>query len=128
MAELGPECAPEVTVYPLPSHGPLHAAFLAAFASLARAFSEDLSALGVPLHTFQDLEAELSSLPGRYARAAGGGLWLALAPMICNGAYDDRFAGWPDPYVVHMACLGPHAVLGGVVLVFAVLLFFKPAE
>ncbi len=103
-------------MYPLPAHGPLHASFLSAFASLARAFCEDLAALGVPLQSFQDLEAELAGLPGKYANAAGGGLWLALAPMVSNGKEDVRFAGWPAPYVVHMACLGPHAVLGGVAL------------
>jgi GNAT superfamily N-acetyltransferase len=45
---------------------------------LVRMLREYADALGVDL-SFQDFERELAELPGDYASARGGGLWLAFA-------------------------------------------------
>jgi putative acetyltransferase len=94
------------------SASPLAEAVCASFATLCRLFQQELAALGAPLSSFQAFDAEMSTLPGRYAAAQRGGLWLALVPQLHNGrdlSGSPALAGLP---LLHLGCRGPASVVG----------------
>jgi GNAT superfamily N-acetyltransferase len=103
---------PGIELFTLPPASPLQAPACAAFAHLARAFQSELEALGVSLTSFQAFDAEMAALPGRYAPAARGGLWLALVNHYHNGrdlSQSPLLAGLP---LLHLGCRGPFSVVG----------------
>lgn len=103
---------PGIEIFALPPSptSPLLQPACAAFAFLVREFSNELSALGVPLASFQALEQELAALPGRYAPHAHGALWLAVTAHAHNGA--DLSAPLARLPSLDLACRGRFAVVG----------------
>ena len=104
---------PGIEIFALPPSpaSPLLNPTCAAFAALVREFSHELSALGVPLASFQALEQELAALPGRYAPHAHGALWLAVTAHAHNGA-DLSASLAPRLPSLELACRGRFAVVG----------------
>jgi GNAT superfamily N-acetyltransferase len=105
---------PGVEIFALPPSpaSPLAAPFSAAFASLVRAFQHELASLGVALSAFQALEEELAALPGRYAPAAQGGLWLACIAHAHGGQDGASSAALARHPTVTLGCRGAFAVIG----------------